>query len=109
VSLNPQQQAVITAVSVDNGSYDNCQYVVLSVTPSVFSCASLGTNQVTLQVSDGTYSSTCTAVVTVQDNLPPSVLCRNTTVQLDNTGQAVLAPPPSTTTPTTAAVSRITA
>ena len=41
VSLNPQQQAVITAVSVDNSSYDNCQYVVLSVAPSVFSCANL--------------------------------------------------------------------
>ena len=41
----------------------------------------------TLTVTDvNTNSSTCSATVTIQDNVAPIAVCQNVTVQLDNTG-----------------------
>ena len=91
VPLNASGSATITAAQIDNGSYDVCGgAVTLSVSPSTFTCANIGaSNVVTLTVTDiyGN-ASTCTANVTVIDNLPPVALCQNVTIQLDATGNA---------------------
>jgi hypothetical protein len=80
----------LQAVSIDNGSSDNCTFG-LTVTPSTFTCASLGSNSVTLRVLDaGNNLATCTAIVTVKDITKPTALCKNPTILLDNTGQATI-------------------
>ena len=47
------------------------------------------TNTVTLTVTDNNNNiSTCTSTVTVQDNIAPTAICKNITIQLDATGNA---------------------
>jgi DICT domain-containing protein len=52
-----------------------------------FSCADVGPVTVTLMVTDNNDNvSSCTATVTVGDNVAPVAICRDLTVQLDNAG-----------------------
>ncbi|KAF0204274.1 MAG: hypothetical protein FD170_592 [Bacteroidetes bacterium] len=75
------------------GSSDPSGPVTLSVTPSVFDCADVGTNTVTLTVTDiSGNTATCDAVVTVRDVTPPTAVCTSATLTLDALGQAVLNP-----------------
>lgn len=63
--------ATITASSVNNGSYDNCSSVTISVSKTSFNCSNIGNNTVTLTVTDVSgNSSTCTAMVTVVGEIP---------------------------------------
>jgi hypothetical protein len=63
------------------------------VSPSSFSCANIGGNQVQLTVVDvNGNASQCLALVTVSDNLPPVLACQNISLALDNTGNAQLLP-----------------
>lgn len=93
VNLSATGNAGITAMGVDNGSSDACSMVTLSVSPGNFSCTSLGANPVVLTATDSHgNSSSCTAIVTVQDNIAPQALCKNVTVQLDAGGIGILQP-----------------
>ncbi|MEL6987132.1 MAG: HYR domain-containing protein, partial [Bacteroidota bacterium] len=63
---------MITGADVDNGSFDNCTPVNLTVNPDVFGCDDVGVNVVDVVVSDTCGNSTmCTTNVTV---LPLDVL-----------------------------------
>lgn len=74
VQLDATGSASITAADVDNGSYDAGGGVSLSVSPTSFDCGNVGPNTVILTVTDDYGSvSTATAIVTVEDNLPPNV------------------------------------
>ncbi|MCB0609479.1 MAG: SprB repeat-containing protein, partial [Lewinella sp.] len=87
VQLNGAGMGSTSAAAVNNGSSDNCgiQSTVLSL--QSFSCGNVGANTVTLTVTDvNNNSSTCTATVTVTDNIAPTALCQNVTVQLDADG-----------------------
>ncbi len=54
---------------------------------TTFNCANVNGNTVILTVTDvNSNSSTCSANVTIEDNVAPIALCQNVTVQLDNTG-----------------------
>jgi hypothetical protein len=90
VALDNNNQASIASSDVDRGSTDNCQATLsLSVSPSVFDCSDLGPNTVVLTVTDqATNSSSCNAVVTVEDNTDPVALCTNFTVDLNTAGSA---------------------
>ncbi|HSL85861.1 MAG TPA: hypothetical protein VK861_02890, partial [Bacteroidales bacterium] len=94
VSLGPAGTATITASQVDGGSYDPDGTIVnRSVAPNNFTCSDLGTNNVVLTVTDdGGLTSTCTATVTVIDNIAPVMACRNITVYLDDTGSVTINP-----------------
>ncbi|MGB4849692.1 MAG: hypothetical protein WBP41_17335, partial [Saprospiraceae bacterium] len=67
VTVNPLTGlASITASQINNGSFDACSSVSLSVSPTNFSCSNSGPNIVVLTVTDACgNSSTCTATVTV--------------------------------------------
>jgi len=92
VQLDATGNATITTAMVDNGSYDNCS-IVLSLDITTFTCANVGTNTVTLSGTDSSGNvSTATAIVTVQDNIAPTVIAQPITVQLDATGAATITP-----------------
>jgi hypothetical protein len=93
VQLDANGQGSITPAQVESGSTDNCGTInTQNVTPNTFDCNHIGVNNtVTLTVNDGNgNTATCSATVTVEDNQPPSPQCKNTTVQLDASGQYTL-------------------
>jgi hypothetical protein len=71
-------------------SSDNCGQINLqSVEPAAFDCTKVGDNPVTLTADDGHgNTSTCSAVVHIQDVSPPAVTCKNAEVLLDEAGKA---------------------
>ena len=91
VELNQNGTVVILAADVDGGSSDNCAIDTLIVSPSSFNCENVGENNVELTVTDvNGNSSTCTAVVTVEDNIAPVAVCQNITVELNQNGTVVI-------------------
>jgi gliding motility-associated-like protein len=91
VPLNASGVVNITGTDVDNGSYDACGIQSKTVSPNTFSCSDVGPNNVTLMVTDvNGLVSTCDAIVTVEDNTVPVALCRDITIQLDGTGNALI-------------------
>ena len=50
--LGSSGSATLSASDIDNGTFDNCGNVTLSVTPSVFTCSNLGQNIVVLTATD---------------------------------------------------------
>jgi hypothetical protein len=92
VQLDAGGSAALTAGDIDNNSEDNCAIASTSISQSAFDCSNVGANTVTLTVNDvNGNSSTCSATVTVQDNVNPTANCQNTTVQLDANGAASIA------------------
>ncbi|MBX2827118.1 MAG: HYR domain-containing protein [Flavobacteriaceae bacterium] len=93
IQLDANGDASITAADIDGGSTDNCGIASLAVTPSVFDCSDVGANTVTLTVTDlSGNSSTCTATVTVEDNVAPDAVCMDIDLFLDATGNASITP-----------------
>ncbi len=91
VNLDASGNATITAAMIDNGSSDNCGIASITVSPSSFTCANVGANNVTLTVNDvNGNSSTCNATVTVNDNTNPTAICQNASVNLDAAGNATI-------------------
>ena len=89
VFLDGSGNATITAGDIDGGSSDNCSGISLSASPTAFTCADLGANNVTLTVTDGNANqAACNAVVTVLDTISPTAICQNHTVTLDGSGNA---------------------
>ena len=85
VTLNQNGVASITANQIDNGSNDPCGTIAnLSVTPSNFNCDNLGQNVVVLTVTDNNNNtSTCTAIVTVIDEIAPVCILRDVTINIE--------------------------
>ncbi|MEE4197601.1 MAG: hypothetical protein V2I54_08155, partial [Bacteroidales bacterium] len=79
VALDGSGSVSITGADVDDGSTDNCTAaanLTLTVAPNSFDCSDLGDNPVILTVTDAEgNTSTCTATVTVEDNIAPSLTC----------------------------------
>ncbi|MDF1573651.1 MAG: HYR domain-containing protein, partial [Bacteroidales bacterium] len=76
VYLDAAGSASIVPGDVDDGSYDGCGVVTLSLDISSFDCGDLGDNTVTLTVEDNTANtSTCQAMVTVEDIISPTITC----------------------------------
>ena len=93
VDLNSSGVYTLSNTAVNNGSTDNCTISSYSVTPNLFNCSNVGANTVTLTVTDNAgNSSSATAVVTVRDVTPPTVLIQNIFVQLDTNGLGSITP-----------------
>ncbi len=79
----------LTAANVDGGSTDNDVIDTISIDTSDFDVNNVGANTVTLTVTDASgNSATCTATVTVEDNVAPTAICQNIEVSLDANGIA---------------------
>ncbi|MGH1337626.1 MAG: gliding motility-associated C-terminal domain-containing protein [Aureispira sp.] len=99
VFLDSTCVGIIDASILNNNSQDNCSttlnYTVGGSSRPIFTAANLTTNpnQVILEVCDGSNNcSTCMTSVIVADNIPPTMVCRPDTVQLDGNGNAVVIP-----------------
>jgi hypothetical protein len=89
VQLDNTGNGSTTAAAVDNGSSDACGITSLVLSQTAFTCANVGTNTVTLTVTDvNGNTSTCTSTVNVEDNVAPVATCQNLTLYLDGTGNA---------------------
>jgi hypothetical protein len=76
IQLDAAGNASVTAAQVDGGSTDDTGITMRSVSPNTFTCANVGSNTVTLTVQDAAGNmDTCTAIVTVQDNINPTITC----------------------------------
>lgn len=97
VNITAAGTASINAASINNGSFDNCGAVNLSLSgQTTYSCSDVGnTFNVTLTVTDAQgNSSSCTATVTVADpgsycNQPPVAVCKPLTVSANANCQGV--------------------
>jgi gliding motility-associated-like protein len=76
ISLDSNGNTSIVALDIDGGSSDNCAIATLTIDNRAFNCSNIGQNSVTLTVTDiyGN-SSTCIAIVTVEDGMAPLVSC----------------------------------
>ena len=93
ISLNENGIATITAEQLDNGSSDTCGNVTTQIEMDTFTCQNIGLNEVVFTVIDeSNNSSTCVALVTVEDITAPIAQCQNITLQLNNAGNAFLNP-----------------
>jgi len=82
VSINP--------ADVDSGSF-SCVAASLALDITSFDCTNIGENTVVLTVSDSNgNSANANAIVTVQDNTPPTVVVQNIVVALDVTGSVTI-------------------
>jgi len=92
-ALNASGQVTVTANEINNGSTDNCGIGTVALSQTVFTCAHVGVNTVTLTVTD-TKGNTATgqATVTIIDNTPPTAIAQNINAYL-NAGGAVTVTP----------------
>jgi len=95
VYLDGTGAASIVPADIDNGSDDNCSVSTLSVDILDFNCSNTGANAVTLTVEDvNGLTSTCGAVVTVEDTIRPVIACQaNIVVCSDDNSGAIVSYP----------------
>ncbi len=93
VYLDAGGQVVVVPADVDDGSYDNCPIALMTVAPDTFTCEDIGDHVVTLTVYDEAGNNASdTATVTVRDVMPPTVITKNITIDLDEEGNASITP-----------------
>ncbi|GHC64426.1 HYR domain-containing protein [Ulvibacter litoralis] len=94
VQLNTNGMVTITGAAIDGGSTDNRGIASLDASPNMFDCTNLGSNNVTLTVTDNDgNTATCLAIVTVEDNISPAPICINgLAYDLDATGMLTISP-----------------
>ncbi len=91
VALDEFGTVTILASDVDGGSTDACGIDSLSIDIDTFDCSTIGTNNVILTVTDvNGNSSSCVAIVTVEDLIDPVAICQNINVALDEFGTATI-------------------
>jgi len=93
VQLDATGTVTIAGIDVDGGSTDACGIASYELDIDTFDCSNVGPNTVILTVTDVNGNvSTCTAVVTVEDNISPDLVCMDITVELDENGEATIVP-----------------
>ncbi|NVK85102.1 MAG: DUF5011 domain-containing protein [Cytophagia bacterium] len=93
VYLDEAGNTSITVSDVDGGTYDNCGVASITIDIDSFDCSDLGDNNVTLTATDVNGNvNTGVAVVTVIDNIAPTVGVQGITVTLDENGTASITP-----------------
>ena len=76
VILDENGEATISAENIDGGSSDNSGSYSVSIDTNTFNCTNIGENEVTLTVTDPSENiDTCIAIITVEDNLAPVIIC----------------------------------
>ena len=93
VQLDVNGNGSIIPSQVDNGSSDACGIATYALDIETFNCDDIGVNSVVLTVTDvNGNSNTCTATITVEDSILPTVICQDLIVQLDVNGVGTITP-----------------
>ena len=77
VYLDASGSYLLKVADIDNGSYDpnSCTATLTMTGTTSYTCTDIGSKfTVTLQIDDGTNTDTCTADVTVADNIAPTII-----------------------------------
>ena len=91
VQLDANGDASITTADVVASASAVCGVSSISLSKTRFHCSDLGANPVVVSVTGvNGQTATCTATVTVEDNIAPSVTCQNANIYLDANGQPIL-------------------
>ena len=92
VQLDENGQASITSDDVNQNSSDLCGIASMTLDNTSFDCVNTGSaNSVTLTVTDvNGNEASCSAMVTVEDNIPPEVSCYDLTIPLNEEGNSFI-------------------
>ena len=92
IQLDANGNAAITTTDIDNGSNDVCGNISsLTLDITSFDCDDIGTHTVTMTAKDESdNTNTCQSTVTVEDNIAPTAVCQNKTIQLDANGEGAI-------------------
>jgi hypothetical protein len=78
IQLDVNGNATLTTADIDDNSTDDCGIASLALSKTSFDCSNTGSNQVVLTVMDNSgFSSTCSAIVLVEDNIDPIAKCKD--------------------------------
>jgi len=87
VQLDQNGTASITPAQINNGSTDNCSIASVQLDKTSFSCENRGQNTVILKVVDvNGNEATGTAIVTVEDNILPTITAPSNISQFTDAG-----------------------
>ena len=93
VTLDQDGMASVSVTDINGGSFDACGIAGMSLDIDTFDCSMIGTNPVTLSVTDvNGNTSACQATVTVVDAIYPTAMCQSITLILDENGLATITP-----------------
>ncbi|MCG8326875.1 MAG: HYR domain-containing protein [Chitinophagales bacterium] len=85
--LDASGNASIAEDAINNNSIDACGGLSYDTDITNFDCSHLGMNTVALTVTDANgNSNTCTAIVTVEDQMMPNTICLNKTIEIEPDG-----------------------
>ncbi len=91
VDLDAGGNGAITAAQLVASASDACGLAATNLSRTTFTCADVGTNQVTVTVTDvNGNSNACVAAVVVRDVTAPAVACQDRTVDLDAGGNGAI-------------------
>ncbi len=90
VQLDSSGIATISAADIDGGSTLTCyQQATIELDQYTFDCSDIGVNQVAFTITETNgLTTSCTALVTVEDTLAPTVVCQDIIVTLSQDGFA---------------------
>lgn len=90
LQLDANGNANLSLAQVFTGAMDACGTANTTMSQNAFDCSEVGTNTVVVTTTDNNGNTgTCTATVSVEDNILPQATCLEVTVQLGYNGQAV--------------------
>lgn len=90
--LNNSGYVLANTSMIDNGSmFGTCPVDSIYMSKDSFTCADIGVNTVTLYIIDSSgYIDSCFASITIEDNVAPTMVCRDTTIYINSSGVAIL-------------------
>ena len=92
LELDENGLASVSADNIDGGSSDNIGITSFELNISTFTCNDIGDNNVILTVFDAAGNSdSCDAIITVEDNILPSIIGQNITVNLEGNPSVTVA------------------
>lgn len=92
LELDENGLASVSADNIDGGSSDDVGITSFELNISTFTCNDIGENEVILTVFDAAGNSdSCDAIITVEDNILPSIIGQNITVNLEGNPSVTVA------------------
>jgi hypothetical protein len=90
IFINNIGKTTLNAADVVETAADNCTFNT-TLDQTAFDCTQVGQNTVKVTATDASSNTTqCSPTVFIRDTIKPVIACKNTTVYVNNTGNAVL-------------------